>query len=84
MACGTPPPCSAAFAANLSKADHQAGKTRISADYKTDKAACASQTASANDICMEEAKAEEKVALHELDHGHTPAWLRLWAAGSRH
>ncbi|MBW8466998.1 MAG: hypothetical protein K0M67_01935 [Thiobacillus sp.] len=61
----------AAHAANLSKADYQAGKTRISADYKTDKAACDSQTSNAKDICMEEAKAKEKVALAELEHGYT-------------
>ena len=45
----------AAYAATMTKADYKAGETRISADYKTDKAACASLKANANDICMQEA-----------------------------
>ena len=52
----------AAYAATMTQADYKAGKTRISADYKTDKAACASLTANAKDICVQEAKAKEKVA----------------------
>ena len=60
-----------AYATTLTKADYKAGKTRISADYKVDKAACASQTANAKDICMQEAKAKEKVALAELEYGYT-------------
>ena len=50
----------AAYAATLTKADYTAGKARISADYKSDKAACASLAANAKDICMQEAKAKEK------------------------
>jgi len=60
-----------AYAATMSKADYKAGKTRISADYKTDKAACASHTANAKDVCIEEAKAKEKVARSELEFGYT-------------
>jgi len=60
-----------AYAATMSKADYTAGKARISADYKTDKAACASLKANANDICMQEAKGKEKVALTELEYGYT-------------
>ena len=44
-------------AATVSKADYQTGKTRISADYKADKAACSSMKDNAKDICVEEAKA---------------------------
>jgi hypothetical protein len=61
----------AAYAATMTKADYNAGKTRISADYKTDKAACAPQAANAKDICMQEATAKEKVALAELEYGFT-------------
>ena len=61
----------AAYGATMTKADYSAGKTRISADYKTDKAACASQTGNAKDICLQEAKAKEKVALAELEYGYT-------------
>lgn len=60
-----------AQAATLSKADYQAGKTRISADYKADKAACASLAGNAKDICVEEAKAKEKVAHAELEYSYT-------------
>lgn len=59
----------AAQAANLAKADYDAGKTRLSADYKTEKAACASMTANAKDICVEEAKAHEKVGRANLEFG---------------
>jgi hypothetical protein len=60
-----------AHAATMTKADLKAGKTRISADYKADKAACSSQTGNAQDICIEEAKAKEKVALSELEYSYT-------------
>lgn len=60
-----------AHAAQMSKANYKAGKDRISADYKTDKAACASYSFNAKDICVEEAKAKEKVARAELEYGYT-------------
>ena len=60
-----------AQAANMAKADYKAGKTRISADYKADKAACASLAANAKDICIEEAKAKEKVARAELEYSYS-------------
>ena len=60
-----------AHAATMPKADYQAGKTRISADYKADKAACGPLQANAKDICMQEAKAKEKVALAEIEFGYT-------------
>lgn len=60
-----------AHAANLSKADYDAGKTRIEADYKSDKTACDVRAGNAKDICVEEAKAKEKVARAELEYSHT-------------
>jgi hypothetical protein len=60
-----------AHAATMTKADYQAGKSRISADYKVDKSACASQAGNAKDVCVEEGKAKEKVALAELQYGYT-------------
>jgi hypothetical protein len=60
-----------AQAATMSKPDYKSAKTRISADYKADKAACASFSANAKDICIEQAKAKEKVALAELEYGYT-------------
>ena len=53
------------------RCDYQASKTRIGADYKADKAACASLAANAKDICVEEAKAKEKVARAELEYSFT-------------
>jgi len=60
-----------AQATTMTKGDYQAGKTRISEAYKADKAACAPLTANAKDICIEEAKGKEKVALAELEYGYT-------------
>jgi hypothetical protein len=60
-----------AYAGNMNKADYDAGKTRISAEYTSDKAACDSQAGNAKDICVEEAKAKEKVAEAELKYGYT-------------
>ena len=62
---------SSAYAANISKDELAVGKTRISADYKTDKAACGSLAGNAKDVCMEEAKAKEKVASAELKHAYS-------------
>jgi hypothetical protein len=60
-----------AHAAGMPKADYQAGKSRIEADYKAGKTACAALAGNAKDICSEEAKAKEKVARAELEHGYT-------------
>jgi hypothetical protein len=60
-----------AQASTMSKADYRADKARISATYKADKAACAKLSDNAKDICIEEAKAKEKVALAELEYGYT-------------
>ena len=60
-----------AHAASMSKADYTAAKTRISAEYKSDKAACASLAGNVKDVCVEEAKAKEKVARAELEYGFT-------------
>ncbi|MDO8250230.1 MAG: hypothetical protein Q7T78_11000, partial [Rhodoferax sp.] len=57
--------------ATMAKADYTADKTRISADYKTDRAACATLAANAKDVCVEEAKAKEKVARAELEFAYT-------------
>ena len=59
------------YASTIAKADYKAGKSRISADYKADKSACEPQAGNAKDICIQEAKAKEKVALAELEYGYT-------------
>ena len=58
-------------AANMTKTDYTASKSRIGEAYTADKKACASLTANAKDICVEEAKAKEKVARAELEFGYT-------------
>lgn len=62
-----------AIGATLSKVDYKAGKTDISAKYKTEKAACGAMAANAKDICIEEAKGREKVAEAELEASYSPS-----------
>lgn len=42
-----------AQAATISKADYDAGKSRIKADYSAEKAACGKQSGNAKDVCVE-------------------------------
>lgn len=58
-------------AQTIGKVDYNAAKTRIGADFKSDKASCDSRSGNAKDICVEEAKAKEKVALADLEYKHT-------------
>lgn len=60
-----------AQAATMDKAQYGAAKDRISADYKTEKAACGPMSGNAKDICVEEAKGKEKVARADLEFGYT-------------
>jgi len=72
-----------AQAATISKVDYDAGKTRIAAEFKQDKAACSSQAHNAKDICIEEAKGKEKVALAELEFslsGKAADQNKVWVA----
>ena len=62
---------SSAHAAPMTKADYQAYKVRITADYKADKTACGSMSGNANDICVEQAKGKEKLALAQLEYAYT-------------
>ena len=60
-----------AQAASMSKADYKAGKAHLNEEYKTEKAACDAQAGNAKDICVEEAKGKEKVALAELKYSYS-------------
>ena len=62
-----------AMAQELSKNDYEAGKEGIASKYKLAKADCASLSGNPGDICMAEAKGDEKVALAELEAGYTPS-----------
>ncbi len=60
-----------AFAATMNKTDYAAAKDRISAEYKSDKAACAQSSGNANDVCKLKAKGKEKVARAELEYNYS-------------
>ena len=60
-----------AQAASMDKAQYKTAKDRISAEYKTEKAACGSMSGNAKDICIEEARGKEKVARADLAYGYT-------------
>ena len=60
---------SMAFA--MDHAEYEAAKSRISADYKVDKAACDAMKDNAKDVCVEQAKGKEKVAKAELEYSYS-------------
>ncbi len=62
---------SGGFAATGDKTDYKAAKDRISAEYKADKAACDKFNGNQKDICVEQAKGKEKVALAEAEYNYT-------------
>lgn len=61
----------AAHAATMSKGDYNATKSRITAQYKAERSACATRSANAKDICQEQAGAKQKVALAELEYAYS-------------
>jgi uncharacterized protein with WD repeat len=62
----------AAQASAMSKDEYKAGKDRIEADYKAQKQRCDGLKANAKDICISEAKGNEKVAKAELEAQYKP------------
>jgi hypothetical protein len=60
-----------ALAANMPKGEYTAAKDGIKATYKVDLKACDGMTGNAKDICKEEAKGKEKVALADLEYRYT-------------
>ena len=54
-----------ASAATMSRDAYSAEKQKIEAAYKADKAACKDLNGNAKDVCVEEAKAKEKIAKAE-------------------
>jgi hypothetical protein len=60
-----------AGAATMTKTDYSDGKTRISAEYKSEKKACAALRDNAKDICVEEAKGKHAIAKAELEYAYT-------------
>ena len=62
-----------AAAMPITKAEYKTEKSSISAKLKSDKAACASLSGNAKDVCIEEAKGAEKVAMAELEAKYDPS-----------
>lgn len=59
-------------AEGISKDEYKAAQSKISAEYKSAKANCASLKANAKDVCNEEAKGNEKVAKADLETRYHP------------
>jgi hypothetical protein len=64
----------------MSNTDYKAAKTKIGAEYKTEKAACGSLSGNANDICVAEAKGKEKVARADLEAAYKPTQKTYYKA----
>ena len=57
----------------MTPAEHTAAKSRISADYKLNKAQCDAMKGNAKDICKKEAEGKQKVAKAELEAQYKPS-----------
>lgn len=55
----------------MAPAELRAARDRVEATYKADKAACKRASDNARDICQAQAKANEQVALAEIEYGQT-------------
>lgn len=62
--------CAPAFAAaeTMAKGEYKAERDRIRATHKVDMKACDAMKDNARDICQQEVKGKEKVALAELEY----------------
>ncbi len=63
----------ATHAGAMDKAEYKAGKDKIEAAYKADKASCDAMKDNAKDICMKEAKGKENVAKAQLEQDYKPS-----------
>jgi hypothetical protein len=62
---------SGAFAAAGNRTDYMSAKDRTETDYKADQKACDSYSGTQKDVCQEQAKGKEKVALAEAEYNYT-------------
>ena len=58
----------ASYADALSTSDYQASKDRIGAEYKTADVACNQLAGNANEVCEQQAKGNQNIALAELEY----------------
>ena len=68
LVCGAFVGGSSLHAATMSNDEYKATKDRIEAEYKDQKASCDKLKDNAKDVCHEQAKGKQKVALAELDY----------------
>jgi hypothetical protein len=69
-----------AMAQSMSKDDYKASKDKIVVEYKQSKTSCSSLSGNAKDICMAEAKGNEKVANAELETSYKPTTKNRYEA----
>src|SRR6218665_1844428 len=63
--------CGAAQAANFSKNVYNGAKDEIKAAYKADRESCDKLAGNTKDICVEQAKGDEKIAMAQLDYNYS-------------
>ena len=71
-----------ATAAPLSKLEYKSSKAEIAATHKASKLACDAQTGNAKDVCIEDAKGVEKIALAELQAHYEPSTRHSYKVGA--
>lgn len=65
--------CALVSAQTMTKAENKAAHEKIEADYKTAHTACKTFSGNAKDICILEAKGNEKVAMAQLEATYEPS-----------
>jgi hypothetical protein len=70
--------CCASFgiahaATTMTKEEYSSQKSRVEAEYKDARKACDASSGNAKDICVEQAKGHEKIALADLDYKRDPS-----------
>lgn len=70
---------SSAIGAGLSKAEYDTAKADVSAKYKLDHTACKAMSGNAKDICVEEAKGQEKISKASLEDQYNPSEKHRYA-----
>jgi hypothetical protein len=63
--------CAPVQAANFSKTSYDSAKADIKATYKAERENCGALAGNAKDICVEQAKGREAVALAQLEYNYT-------------
>lgn len=65
----------------LASDGYQAGKDKIAADYKSASAPCKTMSGNAKDVCMADAKGQERVAKAELEATYKPTEKSRYEVG---